>query len=130
MSWLNSDKAIYLYIGLAGFLGANLRFMISEFTYSSDYFFPTGTLLCNLIGCFALGWFSEYMKTSKLSVKIKTAISTGLIGSFTTFSAFSIETISLIQDHKVFIAVIYIFVSFIGGSFFVWLGYKIGRVLI
>ncbi|NBI30697.1 fluoride efflux transporter CrcB [Chengkuizengella marina] len=128
MSWLNNDKAIYLYIGLAGFIGANLRFMVSELTYFSDYFFPTGTLLCNYIGCFALGWFSEYIKISQLSRRIKTAISTGLIGSFTTFSAFSVETISLIQDEKMFIAFIYIFVSFIGGSLFVWIGYKIGRV--
>ncbi|NDI33525.1 fluoride efflux transporter CrcB [Chengkuizengella sediminis] len=130
MPWVNSDKAIYLYIGLAGFIGANLRFMISVLTYSSDYFFPTGTLLCNYIGCFALGWFSQYIGTSQLSLKMKTAISTGLIGSFTTFSAFSVETISLLQDGKMFIAFIYIMISFIGGSLFAWIGYKIGRVFI
>ncbi|MDP5273310.1 fluoride efflux transporter CrcB [Chengkuizengella axinellae] len=129
MSWLNSDKAMYLYIGLAGFIGANLRFIISEFTYSGDSFFPTGTLICNYIGCLALGWFSERMKIINMSIKMKTAISTGLIGSFTTFSAFSVETISLIKNDQILLSFSYILLSLIGGVLLAWFGYKLGSAV-
>jgi CrcB protein len=120
---------LYFAIGVAGAVGALLRYFVGVFSYSllvND--FPFGTLLCNVLGSYMLGWFYTYAANNMFAAPIvRTAIGTGLIGSFTTFSAFSAETVVMVQERRWLFAAIYISVSLWGGLAAAWLGYRIGR---
>ncbi|GGE39549.1 putative fluoride ion transporter CrcB 1 [Pullulanibacillus camelliae] len=119
---------VSIVVGFFGMIGALLRYELSDIGLWQGTTFPIGTLLCNLIGCLVLGWFNQSIKRSeKIHTNIKIGISTGLIGSFTTFSTFSVETIELFQKHHVSLGILYILVSLIGGWCFVFLGDKLGQ---
>lgn len=90
--------------------------------------FPIATLVTNITGSFALGWLTNYLPRLKfLHPYALTAIGTGMIGSFTTFSTFSVETVQLITVNKWGTAILYVLLSFWGGLFFSWLGYRLGK---
>lgn len=122
---INFSKQI-LAIGIGGMIGATLRYAISLLFMSSTGF-PYATLIANLIGCFLLSFLlnNAYLK-SKLSQVIYLALGTGMIGSFTTFSTFAVETIHLSQTN-LFLAGFYIFLSVIGGLISCYLGFKIAQ---
>jgi len=117
-------------VGLFGSVGALLRFLIERWTalwWSSP--FPWGTLLINLSGCLVLGWFSTWTYSqTKLPAWLRLSIGTGLIGSFTTFSTFSVETLTLIQARLLGVALLYVLISMVGGIGFSWLGYQLYRL--
>lgn len=119
---------LYLYVGLAGAIGATARYglglMVGSFGSSV---FPVATFLTNLIGSFLLGWLTHtFLQKGKPSPQFVTVIGTGMIGSFTTFSTFSVETIQLLEEGHVWIAIVYVFLSIIIGLWSSWLGYRIG----
>lgn len=113
---------------LGGFFGAIARYSIGEWIQTSNGF-PIGTLLINLLGCFLLSWFLTFLTVKKhLSAEFTLFIGTGFIGSFTTFSTFSVETILLFQNGLAVYGVIYILVSIILGLMFAYLGSKFAYI--
>ena len=123
---------IYIIVGIAGILGALSRYYlgltIHEFWHHS---FPLATLLINLVGCFLLAWLTTYIaKRNLLPSEVITGIGTGFIGSFTTFSTFSVETVQLINYSEWSIAFLYVSCSILGGLFMSALGYTLGDFLI
>lgn len=111
----------YLFIGIGGSLGAISRMLLSNLLPSDGSVFPWGTLACNLIGCLLLGYLT-YAILPRVSDQVKIMIMTGFIGSFTTFSAFSMETVMLIEQDKLALALTYVLTSMIGGMLAAWLG--------
>ncbi|OAH60638.1 hypothetical protein AWH49_15660 [Domibacillus aminovorans] len=110
-------------------IGAVLRYSVSILTvlwWSGS--FPVATLLANYIGCFLLPFLS-FKLSGVVSTDVQKAITTGVIGSFTTFSAFSIETIALFESGNIFEGWLYLFLSIIGGLVFVRLGDRKGRLI-
>ena len=94
-----------LAVGIGGAIGASLRYFLSQIiVYEAG--FPLATCIANLIGCFLLSYLLSG-KLLKSYPKMKLALTTGLLGSFTTFSTFSNETISLISDQLYGIAFVY-----------------------
>jgi CrcB protein len=84
--------------GFGGFLGSVLRYSVSGFVqdFSRSIHFPYGTLVVNLIGCFAIGFLSQLAETRGLfTAETRTLVFIGVLGGFTTFSAFGNETINL-----------------------------------
>lgn len=120
---------IYFLVGMGGVVGAGLRFLFSLlFNHQILHGFPLATFITNIIGCFLIGWFTTFLVRLKfLHPHIITALTTGLIGSFTTFSTFSVETIHLITSSNWEIAIFYIFISLLGGLLFSWFGYCLGH---
>jgi CrcB protein len=116
---------MYWVIGIAGVIGALLRYYAGiMFPASWFWGFPVGTLLVNLIGCFFLSWFTVWStQVFPLPSWLQTGITTGLIGSFTTFSTFSVEVAKMIHSGLWWMALLYILLSFWGGFFFTWCGY-------
>ncbi|MCT4798621.1 fluoride efflux transporter CrcB [Exiguobacterium profundum] len=119
---------IYVYVGLAGAVGALARYglgmMIDSIGPSA---FPVSTLLINLSGSFLLGWLTHmFLRTGKLSPQFVTIVGTGMIGSFTTFSTFSVETIRLLDESRIGLALLYVFLSITLGLGSSWLGYRVG----
>lgn len=118
---------IYLWIGIAGMLGAILRYLISVLFFT-DSLFPLATLAINLLGSFLLAWLTSHaFKKVCLSPHLSTAIGTGFIGSFTTFSALSVETIRLFQSGNHFLGLVYVLVSLFGGLTMSYLGFNISK---
>ena len=90
-----------LLAGIGGFAGSALRFVVSGFVQniSGSIRFPYGTLAVNLIGCLVIGFLSQLAETRGFfSAEARTLIFIGVLGGFTTFSAFGNETINLWRD--------------------------------
>jgi fluoride exporter len=121
-----------LAVGLAGVVGACLRYLMSWLVgdrLQLAFFgsFPIGTWAVNMIGSFCLAWFTAVMlKYPKLSERVKLGITTGLLGSFTTLSSWSVETVTLIQSDQIVMALVYFFASAGLGYTAVWIGYRFG----
>ncbi|WP_128895041.1 fluoride efflux transporter FluC [Longirhabdus pacifica] len=114
-------------IGIAGSLGSLLRYSVSYFLTIETSHFPWATLLCNWTGTFVLMWMVTAWSNHTWAPWLRTAITTGLVGSYTTFSTFSLETVLLIHNHAYGIALLYVISSISGGILFAWLGFLMGH---
>jgi CrcB protein len=118
-----------LVVGCAGILGALSRFYLG--TWIQTWWihpFPLGTLLINYLGCIVLGWFTCWT-TNRANVPawLRIAFGTGFVGSFTTFSTFSAETVELLRNGLWGTAVLYVLLSLWGGLFLAWCGSRLAR---
>lgn len=119
----------YIGVGVGGIIGTLLRYVLGAGiqNWAAQPVFPVGTLTVNLVGCFALGWFSRRVQDHhRIPAPIRTGVSTGLIGSFTTFSTFSAETVQLFRLGRWESGIAYLVISMFGGLCLVWLGTVIG----
>jgi CrcB protein len=113
---------------LGGFFGALTRYGIGEWLQTENGF-PLGTLFINLIGCFFLAWFLTFITIRKnIKPELTLLIGTGFVGSFTTFSTFSLETILLFQHGQGVYAVLYILTSIIFGLMMAYFGLKFALI--
>jgi CrcB protein len=91
-----------LWVGLGGFIGASLRYIISlnsSRLFSSQL--PYGTLIVNILGGLFIGFIMELSLTTDLiSPSLRLFLITGIIGGLTTFSTFSYETVTLFIEGK------------------------------
>tara|TARA_Y200000002_G_C22498973_1_gene586313 strand:- start:39 stop:404 length:366 start_codon:yes stop_codon:yes gene_type:complete len=115
-------------VATGGAAGAVLRFILTNF---SKTFFTSsiyGTVSVNIIGSFLIGYFITSRFGNNISENfVKFFLIIGLLGSFTTFSAFSYEVINLILSKKIFISFIYISVSIFICIFSAYLGMIINK---
>ncbi len=115
-------------VATGGAAGAILRFILTNFSKTLFTSSIYGTLTVNILGCFFIG----YLITSDFSKNInenfvKFFLIIGLLGSFTTFSAFSFEVVNLIFTRKIFIAFIYVSISIFVCILFTYLGMLINK---
>ena len=100
MSFLRANLETILIIALGAVLGANLRYFINVWAVQRwGVLFPWGTLIVNAAGSFMIGFFLTLIST-RMTVDPRWRIffATGFLGSFTTFSAFTYESIALVQE--------------------------------
>lgn len=110
-------------VGAGGFLGAVSRYLVSLATRGTLGAFPLGTLIVNIVGCFLIGALSSYSERSLAPGSVwPLFLATGVLGGFTTFSAFGLETVSMIREQQVVAALIYISLSLVLGLSAVVLG--------
>lgn len=100
-----------------GFLGASLRYLL-ELAFPSQGGFPYATLIVNIFGCFTLEIINQYVgRRLHLPGPLVKSLGIGLVGAFTTLSAFSTECLGFFRDGEVELAAAYIaitiFVTFI-----------------
>ena len=91
---------LYALIVLAGGLGALMRYLVGRGAVNLGWAaLPFGTLIANLLGCFLMGYLSWMLVHRwELPREIQPVVLTGFLGGFTTFSAFSLETVSMIEQ--------------------------------
>lgn len=114
-----------LLVGAGGFLGSVCRYALSSFvqhlTRSTN--FPFGTLAVNLFGCLVIGVLAELAeKHHSVSDEVRIFLIVGVLGGFTTFSAFGNETWNLLRDDAPGLALVNITAQVVLGLGCVWLG--------
>jgi CrcB protein len=117
-------------IGLGGFIGSILRYLISGWVQklSSNPWFTYGTVGVNLIGCLLIGLLGGWSENQEVfSPSTRLFLFLGILGSFTTFSTFGYETLSLLRDQRVGAAMGNIGLQVIVGLMAVWLGYALSK---
>ena len=118
-----------LFIGLGGFIGANLRYLIGVYInrYSHEM---TGTLIVNITGSFCIALFFGFI-AQKYSVNdnLKYFFPIGLLGSYTTFSTFSYTTLILINEGNYVRACMNIILTFSLCLLLTFIGFWISKTL-
>jgi len=115
-----------LAVFIGGLVGTSLRLTIDTLFPHSDATFPASTLAINLIGSFALGLLVARV-WPRASAVLKAGLGPGLLGSFTTFSAFAVSLVSLVDAEEWMLAAVYAAVTLVGGFAAAWAGLRLGR---
>ncbi|HII4499643.1 TPA: fluoride efflux transporter CrcB [Clostridium perfringens] len=120
-----------LIVGLGGFLGASLRYIISIFAAKNfGGTFPYGTLIANILGALLIGFIMEFSMDSVLiSSNMKLFLTTGIMGGFTTFSTFSYETVSMLTSGNITLGIENITLNLGCSLLFVVIGQKLAKIL-
>lgn len=118
-------------VALGGAIGAVARYLLSLWVYARwPGAFPIGTLAVNLLGCLLVGVLAGTVDTRMAASPTgRMFLGVGLLGAFTTFSTFELETLLAIERGHTGIAVTYVAVSVLVGLAAVWVGMRIGRLL-
>lgn len=120
-----------LYIAIGGGAGALLRYLISGLIQrNSSGIFPYGTLVVNCIGAFIIGCLWELFQGITISTNLKAFMFMGLLGAFTTFSTFNLETLNLIREKENMQALSNIAVNNISCLILVFLGSTLASLII
>ena len=113
----------FFYVILGGGIGSGLRYMLSKsFSHILIFNIPIIILIINIIGSFIMGLVFQYANQNDLSENLKLFLTAGILGSFTTFSTFSLEAYNLFIDNKITEAIIYILLSLILSIVALYLG--------
>jgi CrcB protein len=88
----------FLILAFGGALGTVLRYLTQGFFQASSAVFPWGTFAVNAIGSFVIGFLWAFFEQGTSSPNMRLFLFIGLLGGFTTFSSFSLETMNLIRD--------------------------------
>jgi CrcB protein len=116
-------------VAAGGALGASLRYLIAAVTHEFlGHDFPYGTLMVNIIGSFVIGYLLVLLPEQEGGIPIlRLLLITGVLGGFTTYSAFSVETLQLLQDGHLNKAGLNIVMTLALCFVAVWAGFLVAR---
>lgn len=122
----------YVAVAVAGAFGCCARLGVNQLVHEHyGQAFPLATLIINVSGCLIMGFLFFYtLEQVSVSPTLRLAIITGVLGGYTTFSAFGIETLLLVQDNKVGQAVLYVTLSVVLSIAAVFTGAWLQRTLL
>src|SRR5690606_4639031 len=128
---LKGEEAVksILWIGIGGFCGAIARFLIGSWlsgTFGTAAF-PVATFVINITGSFLLGLLAG--GAFSLTPHAMSALTVGVLGSYTTFSTFSVEILRLIEQNQTPFALISATGSVVAGLIGAWAGGALGRIM-
>ncbi|MGY1488171.1 fluoride efflux transporter CrcB [Methylobacillus pratensis] len=118
-------------VALGGAIGSVARFKLSGLVlrYSLDWRFPFPTFTVNIIGCLVIGILAGLAsREGFMSADMRVLLFTGLVGGFTTFSAFGLETMVLLREGHIGIAAAYVVASIVVGLAVMWLGFELAKI--
>jgi len=124
----------FLWVALGSAIGGAGRYWISGWVASTRWgeVFPAGTLVVNLVGSFLIGVVAALGEPGGrlwLSPVTREFLMLGLMGGFTTFYSFSLQTLSLLQAGEFLLAGLNILLSVAACLLAVWIGYQLGAVV-
>ncbi len=116
----------WMAVFLGGGVGSLLRYGIGLSLNSPSRPMPMGTLFVNVLGCFVLGYLvSHEVFANRFSESVRLGITTGVLGGFTTFSTFGVESVRLYQNGQLAYGTLYVAVSLLGGLIAAFIGMKL-----
>jgi CrcB protein len=105
-----------LCVMIAGGLGSGARYLTGHWAIAAfGTSLPYGTVIVNLVGCFALGLVVQLSSAGTWSPELRTAIAVGFLGGFTTYSSFNQETLTMLSSGAVGAAGLNVALTFAGG---------------
>ena len=116
----------YLAIGIGGFIGAILRaYTAGVVNHAFKHDIPFGTMAVNLIGSFILGTLIGLIQFGAIqNPHLKSLLTTGMMGAFTTFSTFAVESFFLMKNGLIMESLVYISLNVIGSIILAAAGYR------
>ncbi len=120
----------YSLVAVGGAIGAVLRYAVLGLVQTGNTVFPWGTLAVNVIGSFLIGLLWAFFEQGAISPNMRTFLFIGVLGGFTTFSAFSLETMSLIRDSEKTLALFNVLLASLAPLIFAFAGLFIGKSMI
>ena len=120
-----------LWICLGGAAGTGARYLIALWAAQRlGSSFPHGTLIANLVGCFAIAGVMHAAAVLSWSPTLRSAITIGVIGGLTTYSSFNYETTRLLEEGATGAAVLNALATILGAFAAGWLGLLSARLLL
>lgn len=121
----------YLAVAVGGAVGCCARYGVTQLVQAAyGRSFPLATLIINVLGCLLMGFlFFATLERLRVSPVLRTAILTGGLGGFTTFSTFAMESLLLLEERETGNAVAYLFLSVVLGLIAAFVGAYIARRL-
>ncbi|MFZ2004628.1 MAG: fluoride efflux transporter CrcB [Stellaceae bacterium] len=123
----------YLWVGVGGALGSMARFWLAAFVAEIlGPQFPWGTILINIVGSFVIGFFATFTGPGGrfvASFEARAFVMVGICGGFTTFSAFSLQTMDLARENHWAQAGANVLLSVVICLIAVWLGHLLATAL-
>jgi CrcB protein len=121
----------YLFVGIGGFVGSVARFWVGSYIGGKmEARFPYGTFVVNISGSFLIGLILTLMaEKTDWNPDLRYLIPIGLIGGYTTFSAFEYETFRLFQDGQLLTAALNVTLSVVIGFAGVWAGAVVAKII-
>lgn len=111
-----------LLVGIGGFVGSVLRYLIGLLPIKPDNGFPIKTLFINVLGAFVIGLIVALAaKNKSINPNAVLMLKVGVCGGFTTFSTFAYETTDLLQSGNIVVAISYALISVILGILAIYL---------
>ena len=120
-----------LLIGAGGAAGALLRYALSGLAYRFlGETFPWGTFIVNVVGCFVIGLLWAVVERTPISPALHVFVFTGVLGAFTTFSTYGLETFNLLRDGEIMLGLANFLASNLIGVGAVIAGFFIARIFL
>jgi len=122
----------WIAVAVGGALGSIARHGVNHLVQTRwmTVRFPIGTAAVNLVGCFVIGLLAGLIASNRLAFGLywREFVFVGILGGFTTFSSFGLDTFTLMQSHSGAYAFLNVAMQVIGGLLAVWIGYALGLV--
>ena len=126
------DMVKVLLVGIGGFIGSIARYKLGGWLLhlTAQEKFPYSTFAVNLMGCLVVGILAGLAEKHEMfAPDARLFLFTGLLGGFTTFSAFGLETVFLLRRGEPWVAALYVVASVLLGLVAVWVGIKGAHLL-
>ena len=121
-----NQMSAYLWVGLGGFLGSVARYAVAvALPPAASGRFPVATFAVNCMGCLLIGVLAGGLARTSAPESFRLFLMTGVLGGFTTFSAFGLESLALLRRGETMGAFLYILASVSVGVAAVWLGLRL-----
>ena len=119
-----------LLVGVGGLIGSVMRYLVGAWVQSTfgNSWIPYGTLAVNVLGCFLIGLIAGLAETRQfLGAGTRAFLFVGLLGGFTTFSAFGYETITMVREGHMVSAAANVGLQVALGLTAVWIGFSVSQ---
>ena len=121
-----------IFVGIGSFIGGVLRYGLSTWVHRAldNPWFPYGTLAVNGLGCLVIGFLAGLAESrSAFTSDVRLFVFVGILGGFTTFSSFALETFSLVRDTQSAAALVNIGLQLALGLAAVWIGNVLAHMI-
>jgi CrcB protein len=121
---------VWIAVAVGGAIGSVARHAVNHLVHVRwlTTRFPAGTVVVNVAGCFVIGLLTGLIASNRIAFRFhwREFVFVGVLGGFTTFSTFGLDTFMLVQTHSPQAALINVTASLVGGLAAVWIGYAVG----
>lgn len=117
-------------VAAGGALGTVARFLTGNWINANwPQYFYAATLLVNLVGCLLIGvLYGLFLMRPEVPLPVRAGLIVGVLGGFTTFSSFSLDTLRLLEGSQAPLAIGYLAISVLGGLLATWAGLSLTKI--